>query len=243
MTKLTDFIKKWQKPIIALIYFGGIWPLYVSINHFEFNHHLHGHILKTHADDFFPFSVDWIFIYASMYAIVMIPFVYIKNNAYYRRMFYAFLMVSITAFVIFLIYPTWDILRPELKSTDFARFFLNYDNNHDAPYNCFPSLHVGFSMMAAYAVIHADRSIYGIMVFIWALLVSVSVLYVKEHYFLDLIGGFALATIAFFVFLYPFKHTGKTQKNILRNRLIILIPLSVYMIEVIFVYVKYIKSS
>ncbi|MFN7687666.1 MAG: hypothetical protein ACK5OP_08035, partial [Sphingobacteriales bacterium] len=50
-------------------------------------------------------------------------------------------------------------------------------------------MHVGFSMTAGLWTYYADRSKLGAAILICAILVSVSVLFVKEHYIADLLFG------------------------------------------------------
>jgi hypothetical protein len=55
----------------------------------------------------------------------------------------------------------------------------------DAPTNCFPSLHVGFTTLAVLSVGSRLRLFYGL----WALAVFASVITTKQHYLWDIGGG------------------------------------------------------
>jgi membrane-associated phospholipid phosphatase len=240
MRKIIEFIRNHPNPFLALIYFGVIWPLYVIINQLELHEHFKKHILKIRLDELIPFEPIWVFAYASMYVIVVLPFVYVRNHLLYRRMFFSFCCTGLIAYVVFLVFPTYDILRPVSNPFDFERFFLAMDNAHDSPYNCFPSLHVGFSMTAGLWTYYADRSKLGLAVLMWAILVSVSVLFVKEHYIADLIGG-AVLSITMFLF---FSRNLKSRIPVLRTERLnkqkwLLIPVALYLIEVGYVLTKY----
>jgi membrane-associated phospholipid phosphatase len=240
MQKIIQFIRSHPNPFLALLYFGLIWPLYVIINHLELADHFKKHILKIKLDELIPFEPVWVFAYASMYAIVILPFVYVKNHLLYRRMFFSFCCTGLIAYIIFLVFPTYDILRPVTNPYDFERFFLAMDNAHDSPYNCFPSLHVGFSMTAGFWTYYANRSRLGLFVLIWAILVSVSVLFVKEHYIADLLGGAVLSSAMFFIFSRNLSSKiPASVKERLNNPRWLLIPLGLYLIEVGYVLVKY----
>jgi membrane-associated phospholipid phosphatase len=240
MRKIIEFIRNHPNPFLALIYFGVIWPLYVIINQLELHEHFKKHILKIRLDELIPFEPIWVFAYASMYVIVVLPFVYVRNHLLYRRMFFSFCCTGLIAYVVFLVFPTYDILRPVSNPFDFERFFLAMDHAHDSPYNCFPSLHVGFSMTAGLWTYYADRSKLGLAVLMWAILVSVSVLFVKEHYIADLIGG-AVLSITMFLF---FSRNLKSRIPVLRTERLnkqkwLLIPVALYLIEVGYVLTKY----
>jgi membrane-associated phospholipid phosphatase len=62
-------------------------------------------------------------------------------------------------------------------------------------YAAFPSLHAGFPVVAAAAVWPLSRNA-GVLLWIWAVVVWVVVVYLGEHYVSDVIGGIVYATIA-----------------------------------------------
>jgi membrane-associated phospholipid phosphatase len=229
----------WIKIGLAASYFGLIWPLYILVNHTAAFHHLSYHVLKIRLDTLIPFQPRWIFAYASMYAIVSIPFLLIRNNYAYLRMWFSLTAVGIIAYFIFLIYPTYDILRPVTQPGGFSEFFLGLDNKHDSPYNCFPSLHVGFSMTAALWVFFCARPRVGIPVLIWGILVSVSVLFVKEHYFADLVGGMILSIGVSLCLYLPIRSRIRADRTICRHGVWVYPALILYSVEVIYAFAKY----
>ena len=64
----------------------------------------------------------------------------------------------------------------------------------DKPYNHFPSLHVALSWLAVHASAVSRRSRVGLGVL--AVGISVSTVFVKQHYIVDVLFGFALAWVA-----------------------------------------------
>ena len=62
-------------------------------------------------------------------------------------------------------------------------------------YAAFPSLHAGFPVVAAAAAWRQSRRA-GALLWVWAVIVWVAVVYLGEHYVADVIGGVAYATIA-----------------------------------------------
>jgi len=62
-------------------------------------------------------------------------------------------------------------------------------------YAAFPSLHAGFPVVAAAAAWRQSRRV-GALLWVWAVIVWVAVVYLGEHYVADVIGGVAYATIA-----------------------------------------------
>ncbi len=240
MKKVFDFLKDPPNWFLALLYFGVIWPLYVIINHLELHDNFKKHILKTRLDELIPFEPIWVLAYGSMYAVVILPFVYAKDRMLYRRMFFSFSLTGLIAYVVFLTFPTYDILRPVSNPFDFTRFFLALDNQHDSPYNCFPSLHVGFSMTAGLWTYFADRSWVGKAVLFWAILVSVSVLFVKEHYIADLLFGAVLSGTLFILFSRNLAARIPSERKLrLNSRKLLLLPIGFYLVELGYAMIKY----
>jgi membrane-associated phospholipid phosphatase len=74
----------------------------------------------------------------------------------------------------------------------------------DAPQNCWPSLHVGLSYLAAFAALDeasepefvGRRRVAGFTLF-WATAITLSTMSVRQHYFWDALGGLTLAVLAY----------------------------------------------
>ncbi|HEX9100212.1 MAG TPA: phosphatase PAP2 family protein [Candidatus Dormibacteraeota bacterium] len=62
-------------------------------------------------------------------------------------------------------------------------------------YAAFPSLHAGFPVVAAAAAWGQNRKVGGLL-WVWAVIVWIAVVYLGEHYVADVIGGVAYATLA-----------------------------------------------
>ena len=67
----------------------------------------------------------------------------------------------------------------------------------DAPTSCFPSLHVGVAAIGALSVMRAPSlrapRLFTAVVVVWAALVCISTVTVKQHYLVDVAGGLAVA--------------------------------------------------
>jgi membrane-associated phospholipid phosphatase len=62
-------------------------------------------------------------------------------------------------------------------------------------YAAFPSLHAGFPVVAAAAAWQRNRAV-GALLWLWAALVWIAVVYLGEHYVSDVVGGIAYASLA-----------------------------------------------
>ncbi|MHB8503473.1 MAG: phosphatase PAP2 family protein [Candidatus Acidiferrales bacterium] len=62
-------------------------------------------------------------------------------------------------------------------------------------YAAFPSLHAGFPVVAAAAAWQRNR-VLGALLYCWAVIVWLAVVYLGEHYVTDVVGGIAYAALA-----------------------------------------------
>lgn len=114
----------------------------------------------------------------------------------------AFIGAALISFLVFWIYPVEFRLRATPRPPyDFfeniVRFFYWMD---DPPYNCMPSLHVALAMISARAVWLYRRS-WGIGFFILASLISLSTVFIRQHYILDVVGGLGVSLLMILLFL------------------------------------------
>ena len=68
----------------------------------------------------------------------------------------------------------------------------------DHPHNLFPSLHVTYSTLAIFAMIEqTSNKIFHAFMWVWLVLISVSVVFVHQHHLFDIVTGFILALILY----------------------------------------------
>ena len=141
-----------------------------------------------------PFIPWTIFVYLSAILLIFIAILLIGRNDLGRAMA-GLVMIMFVCALIFLFLPT-TYPRPEIfpsvnPASQIAYRFLTA---FDSPRNCFPSQHIAMCIFAAFAIYHSRKTA-GIIFFIWAAFIALSTLTLKQHYFLDLIGGLAFAVI------------------------------------------------
>lgn len=187
-------------PMIVLV---SLVPLYVFIP--ELMPHRTLHVPELALDRVVPLRPSWALIYGSLYLfLIVLPVLVIRQQEHIRRTVSAYLMVWITAFVCFVVYPTVAPRPIEICGQGFGVWGLQMLYSMDAPYNCFPSLHVAHSFVSALTCYRVHRRL-GVATVVCASLVAVSTLYSKQHYILDVIAGVILAWVANVIFLqgYP----------------------------------------
>jgi membrane-associated phospholipid phosphatase len=183
-------------PMVLLV---CLVPLYIFIAQFMPGRTLH--VPELHLDRTVPLRPAWALVYGPLYLyLIALPVFVVRQDWQIRRTVWAYLMVWISAYVCFLVYPTIAPRPAKVIGDGFAMWGLRFLYSADPPYNCFPSIHVAHSFVSAMSCHRVHRRV-GIAAGICASLVAVSTLYTKQHYVLDVVAGIALACGASAVFL------------------------------------------
>ena len=123
------------------------------------------------------------------------------------RYFSAYILAKIICFFIFIIWPIamrWPVL-PE--NGNIWTKILAFTYGVDSPARAFPSLHCFYSWIAFRYSLEsepANRRWISVLQLLFSLAVFATTMLIKQHYFIDVIGGIALAEIC----LQIAGHTG-----------------------------------
>ena len=197
-------------PMIALV---SLVPLYVFIGVANIGRRHYAPF--TVVDDWIPLVPAWSIIYGALYLfLIVLPVMVIWHEELIRRTVRAYLLIWLTAYAFFLIYPT-VAPRPDgdiVPGAGFGAWGLRLLYDFDPNVNCFPSLHVAHSFVGAFAVwrLHARL---GTIAIACAAVVGLSTLFTKQHYAVDVVAGFALAFVAHLLFLRRFDRTTASEEE------------------------------
>ncbi|QIB26365.1 phosphatase PAP2 family protein [Caloranaerobacter azorensis] len=98
--------------------------------------------------------------------------------------------------IIFLLYPTY-VIRPEVVGSDiFSKLVLLIYSN-DNPVNAFPSVHVLQSVLTHIAILNIKNIKKSVKIssYVFSTMVILSTITIKQHYVIDVAGGYLLAAI------------------------------------------------
>ena len=174
--------KKWKTLLWGLLFFGATY----------FTASLLGQdravlISFDYIDQKIPF-INWtIWFYISQYIIIPWSFYFVKDPENYSPMFYSMIMAIGISGLIFFLYPT-TIHRPEQVNGDLIEGIRWILYQLDAPTNCFPSLHVALACLCSIYIMREHKWI-GLFSWLWSFLIIISTMTLKQHYFVDVIGG------------------------------------------------------
>ena len=143
-----------------------------------------------------PLQPAWTPVYLSLWVFSFLPLFVVRDVERRRRTILAYIATAITAYIVFLILPTAAPRPAAVPGDGILAWCLRTLYDFDPPYNCFPSLHVAYSFLAALSAYHAHRA-FGVVALLWATLVGISTLFIKQHFVSDVITGALLALAAY----------------------------------------------
>lgn len=158
-----------------------------------------GYFILTQIDHAVPYLPWTSVIYIMMYPLLFWIFYELQNFENQNKLLYSFCILMVISNLIFFMYP---VIYPR-------EFYpLPYENNLgvnllrtirfiDRPVNCFPSLHVSSLFLFSFSLWTESRKKFFVSL-IFTLLISVSTMTTKQHYFLDVIAGIVLSTLIYF---------------------------------------------
>lgn len=150
--------------------------------------------------------------------------------------------VQLTALTLFVLMPVKMTLRPEeLEVDSFASWALKICYLIDKPVNCCPSLHVALAFLGALATRVVDK-LFGNIALVFALFISLSTMFVKQHLFLDVLLGLFIAGFSFKLLVVPHRPPtiDEAEKQESRQRLFVM--LGVYSALIVLFYCGYLAG-
>ena len=195
-----SYLRRPYRVTPAMVALVSLVPLYIFIPAVFFPGRA-VHVPALQLDTRIPLQPGWVFAYGALYLfLIVLPVLVVRDQLHIRRTVWAYLSVWLSSYAIFLSYPT-VASRPDLAGNGFGVWGLGLLYSADPPFNCFPSLHVAHSFVSAFTCLRIHRRL-GLLCSAAALVVAVSTLFTKQHYILDAVAGFALASTAYLAFLH-----------------------------------------
>ena len=154
-------------------------------------------VLPTFVDDLVPFYAPSVAIYLGIYALAVAPIcIIIDKRAVYRgAAAYATLLLAGVPF--WILWPV-TVPRSAVPVHDLWTWGVAVTRWVDPPANCFPSMHVAETVLAALICTRLDRLV-GVVVGVLAALVWWSTMALGQHWFIDGLAGALLAVAAYLV--------------------------------------------
>lgn len=163
----------------------------------EFNHVI---------DLIIPFKPEWVWIYIILFHIFIVSWVFIVQDM--RHFVYIVASILVMLFIQVLIGFFFPVKTPNIWrlyeiNGSLSKKFLSFVQHIDKGGNCFPSMHVGVSVLVSLHIVEVLINHYGVVAYavhFIPLIISASTVFTKQHYFVDIFGGFLIAILSYLFF-------------------------------------------
>ncbi|MFB2579457.1 MULTISPECIES: phosphatase PAP2 family protein [unclassified Acinetobacter] len=157
-------------------------------------------LMPSVIDQSLPFDIRAIWPYLSFF--LLIPYAYLYCPAHKLPwLMRAMILVAIIFGLIYVFVPT---TLPTIAMQQLSDVRHTYPISYgmwqqllhvDTPNNCAPSLHAALSTLAGWALLQPKRPVYNLLVMLWVLIIGVSIIVLRQHFFLDWWTGTLLALL------------------------------------------------
>lgn len=151
-------------------------------------------ILPTIVDEQIPFIAEAMLVYGGIYALALTPLCLLADRRVLARGALAYAILLGAALPVWVLWPV-TVPREPIVVDDLWSWAVAFMRYVDPPANCFPSMHVGETVLAALMCWRMDR-ITGSIVGVFAGLVWWSTMALDQHWFVDGLFGATLAIVA-----------------------------------------------
>lgn len=146
------------------------------------------------VDTLMDFSPSAIWLYLSFFILIPLGY-FLTPLSQVKCLMRATQLAALFAGAIYLAWPStmdYPTVSGEGVSVDMLRLLLAVDS----PQNCFPSLHMALTLLMVWGISQRGQWHYTLGTMIWGAAIAVSILQLRRHLFIDLLGGTALALLA-----------------------------------------------
>lgn len=170
------------------------------------------HVIHCGLDDIIPFNEYFLIFYCSWYALIVISLLYflLYDIDSFRRLQVFIIITQAVAMVVYIVYPSIQLLRPEVFPRENAlTALMAFIYDFDTPTGVCPSLHVAYTMGIVSVWLKRRETptwTRALLVFL-LVMISVSTAFVKQHSVVDIIAAIPLGMLAEYLVF------GRTQLN------------------------------
>lgn len=202
----------WAMLGVAALYYGKLM-MYKASNRIN----TEWHVITMGIDDLIPFCKYFVFFYFTYYWFSQLQLWLVSFGD--KRKFYRLLIASALSCVIsnicFLCYQV-KMIRPEITGTDFFSSWVQWVYNHDGKaMNCCPSIHcvMGVAMIIGGYKTDKFPKWFQVLSIVFGVGCILSTVFIKQHYFIDLVLGTILMIVVYWLVLIVDKKLQKKKQE------------------------------
>jgi len=149
-----------------------------------------------------PLVPEMIIVYSLLYIAPLGLFFVLNRRRHLKEVFQLFGMLVFIHALYFVFFPMNYVLRPPHLPEGFFQTIVKVFYSVDGTFNTYPSMHVTFAFVSAF-ILKKHKHFLTIPAFIFAILVTVSTVLVRQHYILDAVSGTVLAVVFSLAYITP----------------------------------------
>ena len=159
------------------------------------------HLIHSPLDDKIPFSEGFVVFYVLWYGLILGSLLYflLRNVKAFQKLQIYIMTVQALATIIYILYPSYQDLRPEVfPRENMLTAIVGFLYQIDTPTGVFPSLHVAISLGIAGVWLEqrGEDNRLRLAIALFCLGVCLSVVFVKQHSVLDILGAIPVSLMA-----------------------------------------------
>lgn len=188
-----------RRNLIGFVTFAIGITFYTVINHLAMD--MQTRSLETWIDRAIPMLPWTVLIYIWVYVFMFLPIFLVRTDQLFYRCLIGYIIILCVSCIVFFLWPV-AYNRPEFAVQDGYTNWVMYTLYFiDKPANCFPSMHVSNAFFAAFLAYHIHKRT-GLLALLAALVISLSTLTTKQHYLADVLSGFLLAGVVYYMMFH-----------------------------------------
>lgn len=212
--KLIYYFKKYHVFYILLIaaFYYGKLIMYKISNRINPDYHY----INMKIDDLIPFCKYFMFFYFTYYYFpqIQLYFVSFVDKRKFYRLLISASLACVFANICFLIYQV-KMIRPEIVGNDLFDQWVKWIYKRDGKaMNCFPSIH---AVMGVFMIIGGYKTNkfpkwFQITSIVFGIGCIISTVFIKQHYFVDMIAGTIVMIVFYWLVLLVDKKLMKRKE-------------------------------
>ena len=160
------------------------------------------HVVHSAVDDMIPFNEYFLIFYCSWYALIVVSLGYflLYDIQKFKELQVFIMITQAVAMAVYIIYPSVQMMRPDvMPNSNFLCDLMSFIYAFDTPTGVCPSLHVAYSLGIGTVWCKYARAPkwWKAVVVIQVILICLSVMFVKQHSFIDVMAAIPLGILAY----------------------------------------------
>ena len=176
--------------------------------------------LLTFLDLEIPFVPQFIWIYHTLLPVIIITLLFFiqKKELFFSTIIALLLATSILSFF-YILFPSFYPREGFVDNSSVSGLLVELTRKIDSAHNTFPSGHVAFAWLTLFFIGISNCGQKNKLIywgyFIWASLISIATLTLKQHYIVDVFSGVILAYFCFYISkVFFFERFHKFQNHV-----------------------------